>query len=231
MEVIVPAAGLSTRFPDMPPKYMLEDVNGKLMIENAIEPYIGLHPITIIILLSHEVDNNASRTILERLGDRVKIKEDINFLILPDQTRGPADTVYQLLKYYEHNDSILIKDCDSYFDHVDIPGSYMCVEYMPQIDRRLANKSFCVMEGENVKTVVEKSIASRYYNVGGYKFNSAWQYIEAYNEISGDGEQFISGVVNKSIEQGHQFKTVTVTDYVDVGTIDEWKIRNISSLK
>ena len=221
MEVIVPAAGLSTRFPDMPPKYMLEDVNGKLMIENAIAPYLDLYPITMIILYTHEFGYRVSNTLSERLGNR-----RVKFLILPDQTRGPADTVYQLLKYYEHNDSILIKDCDSYFNHVDIPGSYMCVQYMPRIDRRLANKSFCVMEGENVKTVVEKSIASRYYNVGGYKFNSAWQYIEAYNEISGDGEQFISGVVNKSIEQGHQFKTVTVTDYVDVGTIDEWKIRN-----
>lgn len=223
MEVIVPAAGLSTRFPDMPPKYMLEDVNGKLMIENAIEPYLDLYPITIIILLSHEVGYWVSRTLSERLGSgRVK------FLILPDETRGPADTVYQLLKNYHNNDSILIKDCDSYFNHVDIPGSYMCVQYMPRIDRRLANKSFCVMEGENVRTVVEKSIASRYYNVGGYKFNSAWQYIEAYNSISTEGEQFISAVVNKSIEQGHLFKTVAVTDYVDVGTIDEWKIRNQS---
>ena len=224
MEVIVPSAGLSTRFPDMPPKYMLEDVNGKLMIENAIAPYLDLYPITIIILLSHEVGYWVTRTLSERLGHgRVK------YIILPDETRGPADTVYQLLKNYHNNDSILIKDCDSYFNHIDIPGSYMCVQYMPRIDRRLANKSFCVMEGENVRTVVEKSIASRYYNVGGYKFNSVRQYIAAYNGISTDGEQFISSVVNKSIEQGHQFKTVTITDYVDVGTIDEWKIRNQAS--
>jgi NDP-sugar pyrophosphorylase family protein len=224
MEVIVPAAGLSTRFPDMPPKYMLEDANGKLMIENAIEPYPGRHPITIIILLSHEMEYNVTRILLERLGDG-----NVKFLILPNETRGPADTVYQFLKNYPNNDSILIKDCDSYFNHVDIPGSYMCVQHMPRIDRRLANKSFCVMEGENVRTVVEKAIASRYYNVGGYKFNSVRQYIAAYNGISTDGEQFISSVVNKSIEQGHQFKTVTITDYVDVGTIDEWKIRNQAS--
>lgn len=40
-----------------------------------------------------------------------------------------------------------------------------------------------------------------------------------------DGEQFISSVVNKSIEQGNVFKIVEVSDYVDVGTIDEWMKR------
>ena len=84
MEVIVPAAGLSTRFPNMPPKYMLEDTNGRLMIENAIEPYIGIHPITIIILLTHEVGYWVTKTLLERLGtDRVK------FLYCPMKLRGP----------------------------------------------------------------------------------------------------------------------------------------------
>lgn len=216
MEVIVPAAGLSTRFPGLPPKYILEDTNGKFMIENAIEPYIGKYPITIIILMEHEIKYGITHKLFDRLGDNV------GFKILDNPTRGPADTVNQLLVDFERNDSILIKDCDSYFSHTPIDDNYMCVQYMPIIDRRFANKSFCVMEGDNVRTVVEKSIASRYYNVGAYKFNSMLQYQMAYNSIEFDGEQFISAVVNKSIEQGHQFKIVTVSDYTDVGTIDEW---------
>jgi dTDP-glucose pyrophosphorylase len=220
MEVIVPAAGLSTRFPNMPPKYMLEDVNGKLMIENAIAPYLGLYPITIIILMEHEIKYSVTHKLFDRLGDSIEFK------ILDKPTRGPADSVHQLLADYECDDSILIKDCDSYFNHTPIDDNYICVQHMPRLDKLLVNKSFCIVEGDNIRAVVEKSIASRYYNVGGYKFNSILQYQIAYNNISSDGEQFISEVVNKSIEQGHLFKTVTVADYVDVGTIAEWKIRN-----
>lgn len=219
MEVIVPAAGLSTRFPNMPPKYILEDVNGKLMIENAIQPYIGKYPITIIILRTHELEYGITYKLFNRLGNDIGIK------VLDNPTKGPADTVHQLLVDFERSDSILIKDCDSYFNHDSLDANYLCVQHMPTIDKRLSNKSFCVMNGDRIKIVVEKSIASRYYNVGGYKFNSMLQYQRAYNELSTDGEQFISEVVNKSIEQGNQFKIVEVSDYVDVGTIDEWRNR------
>jgi hypothetical protein len=221
MEVIVPAAGLSTRFPNMPPKYMLEDINGKLMIENAIQPYIGKYPITIIILREHEIKYNVTSRLFDRLGN------NIGFKILETLTRGPADTVSQLLVDFEIEDSILIKDCDSYFNHMSIDDNYLCVEHMPQANRQLSNKSFCVIENDYVKTVVEKAIVSRYYNVGGYKFNSILQYQQAYSEIFADNEHYISAVINKSIEQGHRFKIVTVTDYVDVGTIDEWNNRRL----
>ena len=39
MEIIVPAAGLSTRFPNMRPKYTLTDFTGKMMFEKAIAPF------------------------------------------------------------------------------------------------------------------------------------------------------------------------------------------------
>ena len=46
MEVIVPAAGLSTRFPNMPPKYLLTDSNGNIQplpIELPIIPNQSSH--------------------------------------------------------------------------------------------------------------------------------------------------------------------------------------------
>jgi bifunctional N-acetylglucosamine-1-phosphate-uridyltransferase/glucosamine-1-phosphate-acetyltransferase GlmU-like protein len=220
MEVIVPAAGLSTRFPNMPPKYMLEDVNGKSMLENALAPYIGKCPIRVIILMEHDLDYEVTHKLFSKLGP------DIEFGVLWNQTKGPADTVKQYLQTSKLKGPILIKDCDSYFDHQPIDDNYLCVKKMVNIDRQLANKSFAVMEDDKVRTVVEKSIASRYYNVGGYKFNSVEQYLDAYNNMDCDGEQFISSVVNKSIEQGHVFKIVEVSDYVDVGTIDEWTKRS-----
>jgi 2-C-methyl-D-erythritol 4-phosphate cytidylyltransferase len=58
MEIIVPAAGLSSRFPNMRPKYTLTDYSGKLMLESAIQPFIGKYNITIGILKEHNEKYN-----------------------------------------------------------------------------------------------------------------------------------------------------------------------------
>ena len=50
MEIVLPAAGLSTRFPNMKPKYILADYKGKMMFESAIKHYLGKYNITIGIL-------------------------------------------------------------------------------------------------------------------------------------------------------------------------------------
>ncbi|MFZ9970293.1 MAG: portal protein [Bacteroidia bacterium] len=41
MEILVPAAGLSTRFPGTRPKFTLTDHEGRSMLYRALEPYIG----------------------------------------------------------------------------------------------------------------------------------------------------------------------------------------------
>jgi 2-C-methyl-D-erythritol 4-phosphate cytidylyltransferase len=54
MEIIMPAAGLSTRFPNMRPKYSLTDYSGKMMFEKSLSPFIGKHHVTIGLLQEHE---------------------------------------------------------------------------------------------------------------------------------------------------------------------------------
>jgi 2-C-methyl-D-erythritol 4-phosphate cytidylyltransferase len=61
MEIIIPAAGLSTRFPNMRPKYTLTDYTGKMMIEKSIEPFLNNYNITIGILRDHETAYNITR--------------------------------------------------------------------------------------------------------------------------------------------------------------------------
>ena len=92
MEIIVPAAGLSTRFPEMKPKYLLYDYKGELMIYNAIKPFMENYIIHIGILKEHDEQYNASELLKYELG------ENINIHILDEPTKGPADTVYQIIK-------------------------------------------------------------------------------------------------------------------------------------
>ena len=69
MEIIMPAAGLSTRFPNMRPKYTLTDYSGKMMFEKAIAPLIKKHHITIGLLEEHEEKYNISKYVEQEYGD------------------------------------------------------------------------------------------------------------------------------------------------------------------
>ena len=81
MEVIVPAAGLSTRFPGMRPKYTLTDHSGSMMIERAIEQYAGRYRVTIGVLKEHVESYPVLRYLKEKYGDH------INPVILSERTQ------------------------------------------------------------------------------------------------------------------------------------------------
>ena len=92
MEVIIPCAGASSRFPGMRPKYLLTDYAGRLMIENAAENYINKYRITIVILKEHDERYQARKKLEEAFGNKIDI------VVLDKPTSGPAETVYQAIQ-------------------------------------------------------------------------------------------------------------------------------------
>lgn len=222
MEIIMPAAGMSTRFPNMRPKYTLTDFSGAMMFEKAIAPYLDKHHITIGVLKEHEEKYHVSKFILEKYLDKISV------VILENRTAGPADTVYQILKQINLPDEedFLIKDCDSFFDHEYQEGNYICVSSIKNHDvvKRLSSKSFIITNNQGIVTsIIEKQIVSDKFCVGGYKFESATLFIETYEKlISRHVEEiFVSHIIEECLER-HIFKESIVTDYIDVGTAEEW---------
>ncbi len=226
MEIIVPAAGLSTRFPGMRPKYTLTDHSGSMMIERAIEQYVGQHRITIGVLKQHVESYPVLRYLKEKYSDHV------NPVILEQLTTGPAHTVREIIARANINpdSEILIKDCDSFFSHDNPPGNYVCVSNIAQHEvlKRLASKSFVRANSHNIITdIAEKQVISELFCVGGYKFSSAATFVQAYDELSHhSGEVFVSHVIQHCLSQGHVFSAQLVDQYVDVGTAEEWHAYN-----
>ena len=220
MEIIVPAAGLSTRFPDMKPKYLLYDYKGDLMLANALKPFLHKHKIHIGILKEHNDKYNASEYIKHEFGDSV------NIIILDQPTRGPADTVYQIIdKVGIFNSEILIKDCDSFFDHEITEGNYVCVSKISQHEvlKKLSSKSFTISNNNGIITdIIEKEVVSDTFCVGGYKFSSALLYKQMFNELSSQREIFVSDVIGRCINNLNIFTEKIVSNYIDVGTAQDW---------
>lgn len=234
MEIIVPAAGLSSRFPNTKPKYLLFDYQGKMMLHGALAQFLD-NPdfnITVGILQEHDEKYNAKEFILRELGDNV------NVVILPDVTRGPAETVMKVIELanIDLSKPLFIKDCDSYFTHELNSGNYVCISKIQDHETlsHVNNKSFVITNDHQViQNIVEKSVVSDSFCVGGYKFNSVYDYRLSYlhicNQIS--SEIYVSHVVECSVSQGTVFFAKKVTDYVDVGTAQDWnKYNNVPVL-
>ena len=222
MEIIVPAAGLSTRFPNMKPKYLLYDYKGDMMLMNALRTFrqkgFRIH---LGILKEHEEKYNVIEQIQHEWCD------NINYVIIDKPTRGPADTVYQIIRSAGlHTSEIFIKDCDSFFEHDITKGdNYVCVTKISQheILKKLASKSFTIANNNGIITdIVEKEVVSDTFCVGGYKFSSAILYKQAFEELNTDREVFVSDVIGRCINNMQIFTNKYITDYVDVGTAQDW---------
>ena len=221
MEIIVPAAGLSSRFPNMRPKYTLVDYRKKLMLESAIKQYIGHHNITIGVLREHQENYNVINHIRSYLGDSV------NVVVIDDLTKGPADTVYQIIKKanIDLESSILIKDCDSFFDHEMTDDNYVCVSNISshEILKKVYSKSFTISNDQGIiSNIIEKNVVSDTFCVGGYSFKSASLFCEAFESIKLNGEYFVSHIIQHCIQNGEVFVEKPIENYVDVGTSEDW---------
>lgn len=224
MEVIVPAAGLSTRFPGLKPKYLLEDNSKTLMIHKAVRNYIGKYRVIIGILKQHDIEHNSSNILRSNFGNLVDI------VVIENNTKGPADTVNEIIKLSGLNDGeMLIRDCDSYFDHDNKPGNYICTasarEHMVLFN--LAAKSFVVANNQDIVTdIVEKQVISDLFCTGGYKFNSSLEYVKYYEKLKTVKEYFVSDVIQLMLLNKHIFTTSSTSNYHDVGTLEAWMSYN-----
>ncbi len=222
MEIIIPCAGLSTRFPNLRPKYLLTDYRGRLMIEEAVKNYIDKHSITVAVLDMHDKKFGSSKKLKEIFGDAVKV------VVLPEPTAGPADTIYQTLKAIniDPSESFMVKDCDSYFDSDVIEGNAIYVSTLTKNPnmRNAAAKSYTITNDQNIiNNVVEKQIVSENFCCGGYQFSRAMDFMDAYDDIKDTTKEiFVSNVIDYLIGCDAVFIEKQVTNFIDVGTAADW---------
>lgn len=217
MQIIIPCAGRSSRFPATRPKYLLTMPDGKPMFMHAAAPYYGTYPITFVVVKEHCQQYAADTAIRNAYGSTVDIT------ILEDFTSGPAETIYRTIKDWDDT-AFMSADCDSFY-HSVVPAGENFVTSIDVADypelANIASKSFIIEENNILRTIVEKRIVSSNICVGGYGFSSSADYVETYENIVNDstGELFISHIVKQLIDiKGNLFKNLRVTEYVDCGT-------------
>lgn len=223
--LIIPAAGRSSRFPNMKPKWMLTHPSGHLMIEKVIWGLdtTAYKKIYIVILQEH-CDKYDADVVLKQAFPQEKFE----VVVLENPTKSSPQTVYECLKNCNINSWIVIKDSDCMvlYNHPNNKNRFVVgvnIKTKPTI-QNLDQKSFIVSDDNDiVREVVEKSIVSEQICVGVYAMHSS-DLIRVYDSLKNSmgNEMYFSHVVSELIDENLHFSISSATAYEDWGTKEQW---------
>ncbi len=226
MKVVVPCCGMSTRFPNMRPKWMLNDFDGRLMVQAAIEG-LPVRPKDVIISILSEVEEAYKVS----TGLRRAIGEELQICILPKRTRNQPETVARTIEVMKIDEAVFVKDSDNRFSlkRLEQNSNYVCFETLQHFDViNPRNKSYLQMNQDGlVIQIVEKKVISSHFSVGGYYFRDAREYLKYFRELESqlpkEEDLYLSHIMNYMISEGQTIAAEQVTDYEDWGTLEDWR--------
>jgi hypothetical protein len=205
---------------------MLTLPEGDLALARAAAslPSAAYERTVIAVRSEHEAQYQATALLRRVFGENVEV------LVLDRDTRGPAETVVEMIRRGNVAGAIFIKDADSFFNPVPAPNGNFVALSDVRLSPHMANvgaKSFAVINENNlVVEMVEKSLASNFVSVGLYGFTDAGNYLHLFNHLSNDTENqeiFVSHVMNRGIVDGMMVSPLMVSGLIDVGTLEDWR--------
>lgn len=225
MNLIIPMAGRSSRFPNMRPKWMLTHPNGRFMVIEAIS---GLNledfdQIVFIYLEEHEQQYKFVKGFTEEL-EEVGLLGKSKLVALDQPTKDQPETVKQGILKGNITGPIFIKDTDNRFVTNVQPGNQICYYSLNESDLiKPRNKSYVIFDTNNsVINIVEKQVISPFFCVGGYGFADAQDFVYTLDNLGLDRERYISNIIYEMLLQKHNFVANAVTNYLDWGTVQDW---------
>lgn len=227
MKVIVPCGGRSSRFPGVPPKWMLPSSNGRPMIVEAVQKLeFELDDLIVTILKEHDEKYDARAGIHAAFGKAVEV------VVLDKPTASQPETVTQTLLLTGLSEPFFVKDSDNSFALADIerPHNYVSCESLNSFDSiNPRNKSYISTDETGViVTIREKQVISDLFSVGGYFFRNPARYVETFRTLLEERggwqrELYTSDIIASMILEGEPFSSRRVTAYEDWGTLKEWR--------
>ncbi len=227
--LLIPCAGKSTRYGNSKPKWMNTHPNGNLMLMESIYglDLVNASEIIITVVRKHIEDSKIN---LELIKDKIQIEKNISasFLILDEFTKSQAETIYKTILEKNIKGSIIIKDCDNYFNVQPDYTNSVCVAKLNQ-DTNAINKSYASMDKfGTLSGIVEKQVIGDTFCVGAYSFSSSEEFCDVFERISNlkgidEKEIYISHIIQQMLLEGEQFLIKNVSNYCDWGTLEDWK--------
>lgn len=230
MKVIVPCGGRSSRFPGVPPKWMLPSSNGRPMIVEAVKKLeFSLDDLIVTILKEHDEQYDA------RAGIRAAFGKAVEVVVLDTPTASQPETVTRTLRLTGLSEPFFVKDSDNSFALTELerPHNYVSSESLNSFDSiNPRNKSYIKTDETGVIVAIrEKQVISDLFSVGGYFFRNPARYVSTFETLleergAWQRELYTSDIIASMILEGDPFTSRRVSEYEDWGTLKEWR-RNL----
>lgn len=221
--IIIPAGGLSTRYPGERPKFLWTHPIGHPMFNLCTYGITAPKAPRIIlgVIEEHEKKFRFKRLVEEKYGVKVHVLKSSPSIVY---------MVYHIIEEMGIKGPVLVKDCDSSFA-VELKGdNYICYDSLNSSYIIPGNKSYLkIDEFDNVLSIVEKEIVSPYFSVGGYGFADAQDLARTCRRYP-DSEYVSHLITNMILYENQVFRAARVTNYEDWGTYEDW-IRYVSQYR
>lgn len=245
MNVVIPMAGKGSRFAKNgydKPKFMLS-IDGISLLEYSVNslPLSIAEKIIFIALQEHENEWNISEFIKNKYPDN-----NLEFVFLSETTRGQSETVLAAKDYINNDEELLIYNIDTFFDSATLKSNLLkkdCDGYLGAFYDENDKWSFAKTDEDGfvIKTT-EKVPISTNALTGMYHFNLGSDFVRVAEEAINNNdlvknEFYIAPLYNSLIKEGKKFKLDLVTDFVALGTPEDFeyakskKRNNLNSCK
>ena len=228
INLILPVAGQSSRYPNMRPKWLITLPDGKLMIEKSVENFnLNIfNKVYVVVLKEHLKKYVDKKNLLKSL--KKNISKKIELVELRTPTSCQAETVYKAIKLANIKGGIVIKDCDNTFKShfLKKPSNEVMVLNLNNTDLIEAkSKSYVTFDKlNNIKNIVEKKVISDFFCCGAYSFKSSLDFLYFSKKLLLKSKDvYISHVIYEMILNQHIFKSKEVSNYIDWGTVREFR--------
>jgi len=226
--LVLPIAGQSTRFQDVRPKFLLIHPNGNLMITEAIRglDLSQFDKILVIGLIEHQNKYNFRTAIIDEFTHELYIPKEKIIILEIQPTNNQPTTIYKGLQLANITEgSILIKDCDNYFElNSKYENNFIAVSDLHKFKEiNASNKSYInIGKNNTITNIVEKEVIGNLFCCGGYYFDDVTQFKHYYEELKEYSNLYISHIIYKMILDKHLFMVEETNNYIDWGTLEDW---------
>ena len=221
MNVLMPCAGLYSRFPSGIPKYLRVLNDLRPMLSWALDS-IRSHPEGIKPYFAIRKENEdiwGATAIIKELETNAEV------MVLDHITNGPACTVYEMIKHFSIDGRFIVKDCDCSFNTNGVwpEKSAVFLGWRETAIGDRGTKSWAAVKDGFVTSLCEKQSPLDWYCHGGYQFASAKEFVTTFAKSQNHfGEIFCSNIINKLIENGAKFQAIECKDLHDWGTWEKY---------
>ena len=226
--MIIPAAGLSTRYGLARPKFLLQHPEGRSMLAAGVAELPGEEFSEALVVslrgFFEGLDADAiGGEIAEALGCPVRL------ILLDSPTPSMVATIARGIEEMDSDAPIVIKDTDNLIAVPDgaLPlgenfVTFVSLRDVPHVVA--ANKSYVQLDAQGfITNIVEKRVVSGEFNSGLVGFVRASTFLTAARTLSGASEIFVSDIIRSALDEGNAFTGVKATTYEDWGTLEDWR--------